>query len=267
MPDGINEDIDLDLFDEEDFDIDDENESGQATKDPYEELVARAKREAEEAVVAALTSEDTNSGVYKGLQKVLSKRDRELEDLKRVNSELVRFVQESHNNNANTSTEVEFIKNILPQMLDDESRQIFNNKRESFIQNRRSAQLEEQLRRNQMQQMAQQYQPVNTDNTIAEYKKQALNQMKEFVELYGLDPTDKRLDFGDEESENLTIRLGKLKESMTKIKKEDEDISSVRRKPRPTTKTRGESSEDSVSYGQDLVKRGMAQMLQKMRES
>lgn len=268
MPDGINEDTDLDfddIFGEEGFGNDDENEEDAYQEDnQFKDIFERAKKEAEEAVVAALVNEDTNSGVYKGLQKVLSKRDRELNDLKKANQELSRFIQEYVSSNANHSTEVEFIKQILPEMLDDDSKKIYSDKREQFVQSKRLQQLEEQQRRQQMPR--QQPEQSNGEDPFAAYKKMAADQMRSIAEVAGIDPDDKRLDFGDEETENLATRLGKLKESLARIKKEDEDLSSVRRKPRPETRTRNESFNGDTAYGQDIIRRGLKDMLEGIKE-
>lgn len=261
MPrDGIDED---DLFDEDDFEDefdDGENEKETELDDRYKKLVEQAKKEAEEAVVEALVKGDTNTPIYKGLQRHLNARDRRIQDLENALADAI-------NRQRSSANELEFLSTILPELIDPKDREVFNNRKTNFMTEKRANALEELLKNRTTPPPPNQYRNDDDDfqQKVAEYRKMAEDQLKEIAEISGVDPEDKRLNYGDPE-ESLVQRLAAFKESISKIKKEDDEINSVRKKKQAITRTRGESSPDRTSYGDEIISRGLAQILKRMEK-
>lgn len=265
MPDDINE---SELFDEdeeynfEDLFADDENSEKSSKDDEYRKLVEQAKKEAEEMVVEALVKGDTNSPIYKGLQKHLNARDKKIRELE---SALANAIQELQSKQMAASNEIEFLSKILPEMIDEKDREIFNNRRTTFMTEKKASALEEILKnRNQPPVYRQETEDDDFQEKVAEYIKMAEDQLREIAEISGVDPDDKRLNYGNKE-EPLVRRLSAFKESISVIKKEDSEINSVREKKKVMTRTRGDSANPNISYGDELISRGMKQILERMR--
>lgn len=272
---------DSDLFGE-DYSFDDEelNEDENDEEFEIEHLSPRERKKYEKmresienAVVNALAEGDSDGKFYKGLQRVLAKKDRELYETRdALGSLLQRFgiIEDK-------AQDLDFMKNIIKDMLDDESKEIFDNKYQGFKTKREQEALAEQQRNFlYQQQMANQlgYQRYGTDDDeseaqIRQYRKQATEKLKAFAKKAGIDPNDKDLDYGTED-EPLLVRMDKLASSIEKISsEEDEEIDYVRPRQRvkPSTRTRNESAgDDSVAVGRDLISKASAQMIEKMRK-
>lgn len=265
---GIDEDTDIDEF-EDMFSIDDENESRSSNQSKSrDEMLKELIAEAEQAVVEALASENTDSGVYKGLQRHLNKRDQKIAQLEQY----IATLEQERQKNQEQFSELEFLKNVIPKMLDPTDREVFNKERDQFLADSKNTKLEETLQALMNQQRAMQYVPQqqgseDEDPRLTEYRKQATAELQGIAELLGVDPSDKRVDLGNDK-DPLATRIAKLRESASKIKKEDGDISSVRKKKVVDTNTRNNvgTGKQPVPRGQELVRRGMAQLLERMEQ-
>lgn len=260
MPTGIGE---RDMFDDdenEDMFTDDENESGNSEQDTkLQKLIA----EAEKAIADSLATENPNSGIYKGLQRHLNKRDQKI-------AQLEAYIAQLETGSKGDSKEVEFLKTIIPQMLDPKDREVFNREREQFFEKSKNTDLESMVQTLLNQQRGAQYVQQNSgeeDPRLVEYRRQATQELNSLAEVMGIDPKDNRLDFGNE-ADPLATRISKLRESASKIKKDDENISSVRRKKRVDTNVRDDngSGKKTVLSGRPLIQRGLAQAIARMNE-
>lgn len=257
---------DQELYSEDDdieFDV---KNLGSRERKKYEKM----REDIENSVVNALAEGDPDGKFYKGLQRVLAKRDRELSETRSALASLLQRFGIVEDN----AQDLEFMKNIVKDMLDEDSRPVMEERYKSFkTQKQQEAWMNQIQWQQQQAQQAQQmgYQRYGTeddDEQIRQYRKQATEKLKAFARKAGIDPNDKELDYGTED-EPLLARMDKLANSIEKISQgDDEDIEDVRqRTPRAKTRTNNDTKlgGENNEYGRDLLSRGSAQMLNKMR--
>lgn len=275
---GTDEGEEFNIFDEyEDFETDDEELDNEGSEDDDEEFSLEAltpkerkryekmREEVENAVVAAIAQGDTKSEVYKGLQRVLAKRDRELEEARNALGHLIGRVSNVENNDNN-----EFLMNIFKEMLNDQDKQVFEEKFQSHKNQKAQAQQQEVLAQLVQQQQAQRlgytrYGEEEANEELVQYRKQATDKLKAFAKKMGVDPNSRELDYGDE-MEPLLTRMDKLSASIEKVQEgnDEEDIKSVRRKVNaPKTKT---DTGPRGTVGTDILERGTREMLAALRK-
>lgn len=269
-----------DLFDswdeEEDYTDDEGQDGGDDEEFDYDSLSPAEKKrydklrkQIEDSVVETLAKGDTDSPIYKGLQRVVSKKDREIEQQRQA---LAAVIQEL-NLQKDRTDEVSFLKDIVKDMLDDDSKKAFDERFGKF-QNEKKMSQQEQLLRALLQQGQQQTYPAygNTyeeDPGLQQLRKQATEKLKSFAKRMGADPEKDPVDLGDE-SEPLVVRMDKLQASIERIlaEKDEREVDSVRRRgPQPNTRTRNSPKiPGESSLGEDLLSRGTEALLRKMRQ-
>lgn len=259
-------DEELDDGDDEEFDV---TKLSKSERKRFEKL----KSEVEESVVKAIAAGDTNSEVYKGIQRVLARRDRELAETRMALASVIKEVQGV----SDIGDNLEFVQNIMKDMLDDDSKKVYDerySKHKSEKENRQQRALLESLLSGQGQpNFNPQYIPYGNipqeeDPQIREYRKQATTKLKAFAKKMGVDPDNDDLDFGSED-DALLVRMDKLAASIERAKAQDDDeIDRVRSRggSRPQTRTRNEPANPGRDIATDILSRGSARMIEQMRK-
>jgi hypothetical protein len=230
----------------------------------------KMKAEIENSLVETIAKGETDTPIYKGLQKVLAKRDRQLAETQQALQGLMSkagMVDE-------TNSDVGFLANIFKEMLDEDGRKVFDERLNQYATQKRAARNEQTLQtllkqQNGQEQQIPMYGRNEEDDKITEYKRQATKRLQEFAKRMGADPTEGKLDFGDED-EPLLVRMDKLSASIERVNAQaDEDTDKVRRKgPRPDTRTRrdpGGKDVEDISY--NILERGSQEMISRMRKN
>lgn len=262
--DDFSDDQEQDDGNDEEFNVDKLSTSERKKYDKMRQTI-------EDSLVEAISNGDTKSGVYKGLQKVLAKRDRELAETRNALAGVMGRVGTVEEKGG----DVEFLTGVLKEMLDDDSKKVFEDKFNQF-QSSKKANKNEQMLNHLLQQGQQrggipQYGNMNPeeDDQITQYKKEATKKLQEFAKKMGADPKGGKLDFGDED-EPLLVRMNKLSASIERVNDEDdEDIEKVRRKTsRPDTRTKRDPGgrDDDDSIVNNILSRGTQSMVSKMRK-
>ena len=275
----------LDLYEEEDdWDSDDSelnNGSDNDVEFSYDNLSTSEKKrydkmksDIENAVVEAIASGDPNSGAYKGIQRVLAKRDRELAETRAALAQVLGSVSRLEDK----GQDMDFITNIVKDMLDEDGKKVYEDRYQKHRSDKKMTQQEQLLQALLMQSQGQpQFNPqvpmygqMEEDPQIKEYRKQATTKLKAFAKNMGVDPNSQGLDYGDED-EALLTRMDKLAASVERVKNEqdDEEIDRVRRKSNVTqTRTRNEPvTKNDNYYPRDLLSRGTQKMVEQMRKN
>ena len=262
----------------EDFFSDDEELDGEDEEvlSP-EELRKQLRKEVEDAIVDELAKGDTNSRVYKGLQKVVNEKDtkaKRLEaELLETRNALAGLIQRV--NGDRDAGQTEFLTEVIKELLDDDSKKMFNDKLERFNASKKQKatenMLESLLSREQQQRfnvpMYGRDQEAE-DAQIAQYRKDATVKLKIMAKKMGVDPDSEDLDYGDED-EALLVRIDKLQASVEKASpsQDEKDLADVKRRTTaPNTRTRQESSGGARSAGARLLERGSQKMIEQMRK-
>lgn len=259
--------------DDEELDESDDREETAEEDFSYSNLSASEKKrydkmkaEIEGAIVSEIARGDTNSEVYKGLQRVLARKDKELAEARNALAGVIDKV-----NNDKSGQKVDFLENILRDLLDDDGRKEYDNRLRSFnteVENQKNKQILDQLLKGQAQVSVPMYgQPSEEDAQIAQYRKEATQKLKSFAKRMGVDPDSSGLDYGSED-EPLLVRMDKLSLSIEKVSEEN-DLDKVRRKvPQPKTRTNGEPvKETGNGYAMSLLERGVAQMIKQTKDA
>ena len=282
------DELDYDDFDEEEIDDYEDDETDDDLDDDfdddpiYRKVFEKAKADAEQAVVEALASEDTNSPVYKGLQKKMSAKDRalqqqaqELQELRAALGMVFNEVGSNSSKSQQTSKEFEAMKAIMEDMLeDDASKQIFRNRMQQANKDSEMDSLKQQIA-NLGQALQQRSAPPqngrgndNEPDEIKQYKTQFQENLEQLAEEAGVDPKDKRLNYGDW-NESFLERTMSLNKSIKEIKasNDDETINRARKKVRtPSGPTERGSKGTSEQRGRSLLDIGSQQLAKKMRK-
>lgn len=270
-------DLDWDNDDDDDAELNDDGDDEEfdtdrltaAERKRYEKM----RSSIEDSLVEAISKGDTNSGVYKGLQRVLASRDRELAAARTA----LAAISEETRVNSEKVDEVDFLKDIILNILDDDSKKVFEDKYKQHQSNRKAQRNEALLQSlvNQGQQFNQGFSQNNSvPDEIVQYRKEATKTLKNFAKKMGVDPDDKELDYGNEE-DVLLDRMTKLQASIERINDdEDRDIQRIRRKgARPNTRSprdvgnrSDDDDDDYESIATNILNRGANQMVRRMRE-
>jgi hypothetical protein len=260
---------------EDDYDDDeqeDEQEDDDEELDPRTQKAFNAYREEwEKKVIDQLSSGDTNSPIYKGMQKVVSKKDQELRDAR---SALTSLAQEIDKVNSINETNVEATKvafEVLNDLLDDDGKAALANRLQQRGNELKSKQLEKRVEAlgNQRQQQGQGAQQQGDEDAFKEYRKKATQTLKNLAKRAGVDPESRDLEYGDEQ-EPLVDRMEKFEKSLDKAleKGQDENIRKVRQKitpPRTRNGTEG-GPQRRAQTGNDLMSAAAADLVAQMRK-
>lgn len=274
------EDIDFDeLFedDDEDYEFEDEEEDeyeeGQNEEDlfenpTYKKLLERAKREAEEAVVEAIAEGNTDSEVYKGLQRHLAKRDKTIEEMRNALTYLFQMFQESNTQGSESNIKLETLYSAIEDMLDEDGKKVLKDRLEQAKEKQKATWLEQEVQRLKTQgQQGGQTQQNNSESEgdeegLTEYRSKVMKQLRDIVSKAGYDPDDDTIDYGSEK-DPILVRMEKVTKSL-----ENSDQKKPRKRKQTTTRTNpsGSGSSGNTFSGRNLLERGAAKRLQQMKK-
>jgi hypothetical protein len=204
---------------------------------------------------------------YKSLQRAMSKADREAKAAQaRYEAELARSREQSEG----LKQAINFLSNRLMRALpDDERAEIESELRAMQIQ--KMEQELQETRRLLMQppQVQQHYAPdEDLEERLRVLRAEARDALEEAVREHGLDPSEKGLDYGEEDSPFPT-RLKRLNASIRAIKKAkaDAEVESVKQKvPLPQTRTDGGIGPDE-HFGRSHLERGSDEIYAQIMKS
>lgn len=235
---------DQDIFDDEqwdededdwDEDADEETEEDEddedSEEDEYADVVERAKTEAIEEIVNAIASGDQTNKVYTGLQRVINRKDKEIDELKKALDTVVTKLDTDDEDRGNQGEVLKFLLEQFVEIVGEDEAKGKLNALQTGLQSKRIEKLEKQQSnpRPQRQQPSQ-----DEDEQLKEYKRVSMETLQEYAEDMGVDPEDKKLDYGAFE-DGIANRMKKLKASIQEIKKEKSITG--KGKSKPVTKT------------------------------
>lgn len=217
-------------------------------------------------LVESLEKGDTNNKVYKGLQKVIGRKDGIIsaQEAKLALAELK--LREAEDVATEMSQGMAWLSETLLENLPDDRRQDAANK----LLQRQNQFLSGKLRQGAVAPPAQQAQPQDeASRKIAEYKQQFLDSRRAAVKRAGFNPDDPAIDYGDE-NDPLLSRIETFDASLEKLRlaKEEERIQKVSKKP-PAAETRsggGGIPAAEAAAGPDRLARGVNARLDKLRK-
>jgi hypothetical protein len=226
----------------------------------------RMRKEVETAIVEEIAKGDTKSGVYKGLQQVLAKRDRELAETRAALAQVHGRVTSVEDK----GSEVDFLYNIVRDMLDEDGKKVLEARKEQFSSSRSTKKNEDLLKmllqeRSNPQPAYYPYGQPEEPPEQVQYRKDAEAKLKNLAKMAGVDPNSKDLDMGDI-GEPLLIRMGKLEASIERLK--DKDIDSVRdsgNRTQTRTDTPSPRRREPVD-ARNLLDIGAAKMIEEARK-
>ncbi len=265
-----------DFEDIEELNYEDDETEDDLLDDPRtRKLYEKVKADAEAAVVEELSKGDTDSPVYKGLQKVISKKDKELAETRMALSSLAQQIQMQGGATYEQQAVLETLSEAMSELLDEDGKAVLANRLNQRRQNQKMSAMEQtisnMLRQNQQgQQMVQQQQYYDEEEErIREYQRAATDKLRSFAKKMGADPNSKELDYGDE-NEPLFERMDKLERSIERVleNKDEDEIRRARRKLNPPS-TRDDASvrrRESSPVGRSIIDRASNDMIQKMRK-
>lgn len=270
LDDQLEDDDIFDEYDEEDDD--DENDELEQNDDddddPYKDLLERARKEASEELVKELTSEDTNSPVYKGLQKVISKKDREIEDLRQALAGVADRVNRGNLGTEESNATIEFLMETLKDALPSEDQEVLEERLKTFKKSRSEKTEMEQMKQ-ALQYLIQNQQgrgnSQSNEDPYAEQRRQATEELRGIASDAGFDLDDERLNVGDE-NEPLLERIRKLRLSINAVKS-DTDRFRNKKKPPRTRRDQESFGTPEPRTARDVLSRVSSELEKKMRKS
>lgn len=246
--------------------------TGTTTTQPsVDDLRAQLRKELEDEIVDVLANEKQDSGIYKGLQKHLAKRDRALAETGQKLSQREQELAALQRQQNEAAEALEFLSTIAMKNLDDDQRAEVV----AQLQERRAKRLEGQV--------AELTRHVNTprepipqpelENSFEEQLqariREAVNEMRVSAKELGVDPDDPGLDYGKDD-EAPWVRFRKLNQSVQKVllKKDEAEVESVKQRgQQEPTRDAGiaASGAPPSAGGQSLLARGAQKRLEMMR--
>lgn len=224
---------------------DDGETSGDEDLDPRVQKALEAKIQ---ELVDQLASEDTNSPVFKGMQRRLNERDRKLAELDNTNKQLMALVQEVRGKADSAEEKATFGLETLLSSFDDETRKDLEGK----IATKRNQSEVDQLKTLltaivkgdvKVGQQPEQQTQAGPDYeahlaTATSRRDEYIAKLKDLAEITGVDPNDKRLDYGDKDTWLASEIQDRFQKSLRAIVEADKEIDGVRQKVK-TPATRG----------------------------
>ncbi len=204
--------------------------------------VERILAEREAALVKAIESGDTKNGVYKGLQKQLSKRDRENIELKQQLEAAVAKLQQFEGLADELTEGLNWASDVMLGALPDEDKQSALQNLESRKSKLALKDLERRLKNPSGNRVTSSSGDGNLPEYVIEGRRKFIEMSKATAERFGVDPDNGELDFGDDE-DALIVRMEKFNSSLEKLLQDDKleaRVSALRKKTEPvTTRTGG----------------------------
>lgn len=252
-----------------------------AQEPSQEKLIAdRVRAEIEEQVVQAIINEDTNSGVYKGMQRVVSRHANENQRLARELEAANLRAYQQQQELAQMRSQVEelnpaiaFLGQTLMENLPDETRAAAVGKLQQISAERNTKAMQAQIAQLQQQAIRPVVvapQPQVDDSALEEELNRRIAQHVQALQKtaadVGLDPADKRLDYGSDD-DFPAVRAQKLTASIAKVLKETNgELDSLKTGNREATRTSG-GGLISPDTGTSLLQRGAQKRLEMMRRA
>ena len=237
-----------------------------------DELTTKIRAQLEEEVINALVEERTDSPFYKGMQKALSKRDRQLQAAEQARAVSEQTLAALQSEFSSLKDGMGYLSEKMFANLPEEEREAvvreLQQKRIDNIENQNKA-LMQRLNQPQAPQPTAPTEPDDDiEAMIRRETEEAVNSMRDTVKEFGLDPNDKRLDYGKDD-EKFAVRFRKLNASVAAAMKgnEEAEVDSVRPKA-SITPTRKDSSGRPIEddgQGHSLLRRGADKLLEEMR--
>lgn len=238
---------DDDEFDEED-DTDDDDE------DSEESLRERLKKEATDEIVKMLSSGDQNTPIYKGLQRVISQKDREINETRQALASLAEQVNKGQSASAETNDSFEFLMNTFKEVLNEDDRKVLDQKYDDFKKSRGEKSrldniegalkyITESMQGRTQSPRDERPESNDMDERLAQLRKEATEELRGIAETNGFDPDDENLDFGSED-EPLLERIRKLRGSIAKAS----EVEGVRRKKKRSRTRKDPDGSSRVLY-------------------
>lgn len=263
---GTDETEEFELDDEDDFFSDDDELDNYEAPEQFDPV--KVRKEIEESIIEQLAKGDQSSPIYTGLQKVISKKDKELLETRTTLAGVIEYVRNLAGNQANANTYVEFMREQFPNMLNEEDRKIYEDRLNRHVDKAKATYLEQQVQQMSRNQGQQQYpqQESQGDDKIQQYRKEATEKLKEFAKNMGVDPDDPNLNYGNEE-EPLLVRMNAFSQSIgvAKEKAVDKGLDSVRRREKRPLAGAGSGTTGGRNGG-DLLKNAALKMADQMRK-
>lgn len=247
------------------------NQSDANQVDENEGLRKQIRKEIEDDIVQQLLEERSDSGVYKGIQRVVSKKDKQYENLNSQYAKQGSELQELKRQFNDAIEMFNYSSGVLYQNLPDNERQRVSAEIAARNTQRMQAQVED-MRRQMSAGSQSQVQPPQSDEfqeILEKARTEANDALRETASQFGIDPSDSALDYGDPD-ETFGARLKKLNKSLTARRKEldAQDKEAVKPKVAVTPTRTGSGSGAGVpdSYGRTTLQRGSAKILERVRE-
>lgn len=244
---GSYTDAELDALDSGDDAGDEENEDGEqagnegngngaAKQETVADVVARIVEEREAQLAKAIEDGDTKNGVYKGLQRAMSRKDALIEQQQRELAELRAMYSGLSDTVEETGAAAQWLGDTVIDALDDADKvkatAKFHEKRADLLQKRgeRKATPPAQRQQQPAPQGDEAFQQLVTQRKAA-----FLEGRRAAATKFGVDPNDAGLDYGSDD-EGLPERVAKFEDSLLKVmgaKKTNDALESVRQKVAP----------------------------------
>lgn len=271
-----------DEFDDQDGSQNDSNDDTNNDNDEFDveklspserKRYEKMRKEIEDSIVEVLAKGDQNTGVYKGLQKVLANRDKETA-AQRAEIQRLKAMLES---TSDKTSDVDFALDTILDMLDEDGKRAFLARRDQHNSKKAATKNEALLKaildertNPQPQQNWYPYGQEQETPELEQYRKEADTKLRNFVKRMGVDPNSRDLDYGDIR-EPLLTRMGKLEASIERLadEKDKQTIDSVREKPgtRVSTRTNTTAPRGKETDGASLLERAFATQVEKMRNA
>lgn len=230
--------------------------------------------EREEALINAIENGDTNNRVYKGLQKVIARKDREIDETSHALKDAIGKIQEFEGLLSGLSEGVNWLSDTTLRALpEDDRKEAYGN-----LQERRLKVLQQELERQQkaapQQQQPPQEPPAESGDEdfqklVAERSQAFVEGRRKAAERAGVSPDDADLDYG-ETGEGLVERLEKFEASLLKLLERGTEakLDKVRPKTQITpTRSSGGGNTPGLTGGDSLLERGARSRIDMMRKA
>lgn len=266
--------------DEDEEDGDEELEDGEEeTEEEDEEPDSNAESEAQklftkwqEDLVKSIEDGNSDNAVYKGLQKVISRKDKDIDESKKLLDAAIARMDEYESLITQMNSGFGWLTETVFGAIEDEE---VKAKAIAKLQESQNTFLKGELEKAKKPatKPAQQPQVSGNEDQMAQVKKyveEFIDGRKGRAKKAGVDPTDKRLDYGLD-TEPIAARLAKFEDSLDKILEEndDEKIDGVRPKGK-TIGTRSSSGGgkpvSSSGQGKSLLQRGSEDRIAMMKK-
>lgn len=261
---------DDDFFDDDDIEEEGESDEGYDETDDDEDyldpnLKKRLEKERQsliDQIVSEIAEEKADGQVYKGLQKVLSKRDMELRELRDTNQQLIAMMGEMRQAVSGVSEGLSWTNKALLDNLDEDvQKKLTDDLKDKSLQ-RLQAQVNAIQSGNQQQQYATQVDQATYQEAVRR-RAEFIETQREIAETMGIDRNDPRLNFGGDDAWNAAEITAAFKESMKAIMADEKETKGVvKKKNLPTTRiSEGGASGTGRMNARELIALGANQRI------